>query len=95
MIAQLELDLFPGEPWGGHSPRGLTRARSPLFLRPEPPGHEVEVDPLQLVLWSGPVRPHRDKKLLERSPGAPSLLPLRARREKVPAGRVRPWWEER
>ncbi len=76
---QFELDLFVGEPWGGHSPRGLTRARSGLFLRQEPPGHEVEADPAQLVLWPGSVRPSCEKKP-QQAAGASSLLPLIARR---------------
>ncbi len=49
--AQLELNLFPGEPWGGRSPRALTKGSNALFLRPEPPSHEVGyADPDQLEL---------------------------------------------
>ena len=50
---QFELDLFPGVPWRGHSPRGLTRVRSGLFLRPEPACHEVQTDSTQLDFWPG------------------------------------------
>ncbi len=72
---QLELDLFPGEPWGGRSPRVLTKAKISLFLRREPESHGVEVDPLQLLLWPVTVKPPRGKRLWE-APAAPTLLPL-------------------
>ncbi len=73
---QLELDLFPGEPWSGLSPRVLTRGNKLLYLRPEPPGHEVACDPAQLELW--PIhRPSRKKGHYRRtSVMAPLLLPL-------------------
>ncbi len=48
---QLEFDLWRGVPWGGRPPRYLTRGFSALFLRQEPPCHEVELDPLQLEMW--------------------------------------------
>ncbi len=58
---QWELQLFPGVPWGGISPRELTRARMSLFLRREPPPHEVPVaDPRQLELF--PVKRRFRKK---------------------------------
>jgi len=76
---QLELDLFAGIPWGGHSPRGLTRAGKALFLRPEPQGHGVEVDPMQLLMWPVASRPRR-KSGPQQAAGAPSLLPLPRRR---------------
>ena len=58
---QLNLPLFEGVPWEGQSPRALTRARKALFLRPEPPRHEVFFDPEQLELW--PVhRGHKDRR---------------------------------
>ncbi len=53
---QFELDLFPGVPWNGRAPRGLTRGRSALFLRQEPPGHGVSLDSAQLSLWLEPGR---------------------------------------
>ena len=73
---QLELDLFPGEPWGGRSPRVLTKGYSPLFLRQKPPKamRLVEVGD-QLELW--PVEgPGRNKSPHRLSVGAPSLLEL-------------------
>jgi len=74
---QYELDLFPGVPWSGRSPRGLTRAGKGLFLRPEPPSHEVDVDPLQLELWSEAVRPRKSKEPPIQRTGASLLLPLK------------------
>ena len=76
---QLELDLFPGEPWNGRSPRGLTKVQIGLFLGPEPPGHEVYLDPEQLSLFDTSQGGHTEKR---RRPavGAPSLLPLQGPR---------------
>ena len=74
---QLVLDLFADEPWGGQSPRSLTRGYKPLFLRSEPHRHEVmdERDPNQYDLWGRMV--HTERKLPRRSGGgASSLLPL-------------------
>ncbi len=49
---QLFLPLGQEEPWGGRSPRALTRARSALYLRPEPPGAmRLVEDCEQLELW--------------------------------------------
>ena len=81
---QLSLDLFVGLPWEGKSPRALTRARSSLFLRPEPPGHEVVLDPLQLELWPVPRKATRKRRPRPGSVGALSLLPLKASRKNVP-----------
>ncbi len=79
---QLRLDLFQREPWDGQCPRVLTRRFIPLFLRQEPPSHEVFFDADQYDLW----RPigHTEKKapLRRSSRGAPSLLPLKKRRQK-------------
>ncbi len=78
---QLNLDLFPGEPWNGRSPRALTRVGSGLFLRPEPPkATRCMVDPGQLEMWPSQ-GPHR-KRSVGRvvSAGAPSLLPLKGPR---------------
>ncbi len=58
---QLELDLFPGEPWGGRAPRGLTRVRLGLIFKAEaapPRGAFKHVDQLELFERD---RPHREK----------------------------------
>ncbi len=77
---QYVLDLFPGGPWGGRSPRALTRGRNGLFLRPEPRGHEVmdARDPLQYDLCR-PNVPTR-KKGPSVYEGAPLLLLLKRTR---------------
>ena len=75
---QFELDLFPGVPWGGRSARALTRGGSGLYSRPEPPGHEVCSDPMQLSLWQAPGRPHGKKR--PRQAAGASLLGGRIRR---------------
>ena len=73
---QLELALFEELPWQGRSPRVLTKGFIPLFLRQKPPSHEVFFDPEQLELW--PIdRPHREKSLRRKAPGASLLLPLK------------------
>ncbi len=86
---QFELDLFPDEPWGGHSPRALTRARSGLFLRQEPPRHEVETDPLQLMLplWE---KDDEGKRGPGQDGGASLLLPRCSRGTRA---REKPFWE--
>jgi len=89
---QSVLDLFAGVPWQGYSPRGLTRVRILLSLRREPGGHEVEPDPMQLLLGLVAAAPKATRK---RCPapedGAPLLLPSRRGRRKPtgPGGRVR------
>ncbi len=89
---QFVLDLFPGVPWAGRSPRALTRVGSGLFLRRKPPGHEVEVDPRQLSLWQASVGAIREKSTgAER--GAPPLLPLRPRRRRGAQREVDPFRE--
>ncbi len=70
---QLELDLFPGEPWNGQAPRALTKSRTALFLRPEPHRHEVFFDADQLELWPVHV-PHRKKSPRRSTAGASLLL---------------------
>jgi len=88
---QFELDLYPGEPWNGRSPRVLTRVGEGLFLRPEPPRHEVihVCDPNQLDLWRE--KGHTAKKAPRRgSRGAPSLLPLKETRGRRGSRRVLP-----
>ncbi len=70
---QLELGLWKDQPWAGKSPRSLTRAFIPLFLRQKPPSHEVFFDPEQLELW--PIdRPHREKSPRRAAAGASLLL---------------------
>jgi len=77
---QLRLDL-PGVcdlPWGGLSPRVLTRGYNLLSLRPEPPAVSAVVqDPDQLELFEAVAE-------VERSEGAPTLLPLPALRQVYP-----------
>jgi len=85
---QFELDLFPGVPWDGRSPRGLTRVRISLFLRRKPPGHEVYVDPAQLLLWPGGSKAAKRKKAPRKQWGAPPLLPLKLGREDPRSRRV-------
>jgi len=82
---QLELDLFPREPWGGRSPRALTKAFIPLFLRREPASHAVYLDPAQLDFWRRGSKATKRKKAPAKQAGAPSLLPLPA----PPWGRAR------
>ncbi len=61
------------EPWEGWSPRALTRASKLLFLRPEPPRHEVYVDPEQLEFW--PIdRAAKREGLPTKGGGAPLLV---------------------
>ncbi len=82
---QLRLDLFKGVPWDGRRPRGLTRVQIELSLRQEPPRHEVYMDPAQLEVWPGSVRPSRRKKAPTGSVGgARSLLPLKKGRRSRP-----------
>ena len=70
---QLNLELFPGVPWDGHSPRALTRVAQILILRRAPPLHEVFFNADQLEFW--PLeRPHRKKSLARISGGASLLL---------------------
>ena len=75
---QYRLDLFPGVPWDGVSPRGLTRVQIELSSRREPPGHEVEMDPAQLLFWPVPEKA-TSRKRPQQAAGAPSLLPLKVR----------------
>ena len=78
---QLSLDLFPGEPWGGRSPRGLTRVTASVIFEPARPPHEVFFDPEQFELWraDGAHGVKGVRRVL--SPGAPTLLPLPRRYE--------------
>ena len=71
---QLQLELYPGVPWAGRSPRALTVARKALFLRPEPPSHEVFFDLEQLEFWQ--IEPAAKREGPRRYVGAPLLLPL-------------------
>ncbi len=87
---QLELDLFPGVPWAGRSPRGLTRVGKELYLRQEPLGHEVEVDPTQLLLWADSGGPFGGKGP-DAERGAPTLLPLARTRRVASREHSFPW----
>ncbi len=69
--SQLELELYPGEPWGGRSPRGLTRAALGLIFKPQGVKSVSDfVDPAQLELFE------LDKGSSLFEGGAPSLLPF-------------------
>ena len=54
-------ELDESLPWGGRSPRVLTRAASLLFSRQEPPRHEVDLHPPTPELGHLPVKPPRGK----------------------------------
>ena len=73
---QLELDLFPGVPWDGRSPRGLTRGRSGIIFEPGGGGRELNsIDPRQYEMW--PSHPRARQKSHRRSaPMAPLLVEL-------------------
>ncbi len=73
---QLRLDLFRGEPWDGVSPRVLTSWFIGLSLRPEPPGHEVGLDPAQLDFFRGRSKATKRKRP-QQTAGASLLLPLK------------------
>ena len=79
---QYVLDLFPGLPWAGRSPRALTQGKKLLYLRREPPGHEVEMDLTQLTLWGGSVRPPWGRRP-QPAAGAPPLLLLKAAKRRI------------
>ena len=77
---QFELGLFPGEPWGGHSPRALTRARLALIFNARADRARVmSPDPRQLDLF--PRRRQRNAQRCWGSAPAPTLLPLPLRLE--------------
>ena len=69
---QLELALFPGEPWEGHSSRALTRAHLGFILNPRG-GKSVSAifDHLQFDLF-----PRRRQRNNQQGRMAPTLLPL-------------------
>ncbi len=71
---QLELALHDERkavPWGGRSPRSLTRVQKALFLKRErQKGDRFFVDPSQIDMWLAAPRAPRIYR------GAPSLLPL-------------------
>ncbi len=68
-MRQLELRLFPGEPWDGKAPRFLTKSSRSLFSRREPQKDDrIRIDPDQMDLFHAALTP------LEISPGAPLLL---------------------
>ena len=72
MEDQYSLDLRVLGPWGGQSPRALTRAAKALFLRREPQKDDsFFVDPNQYDLFLA-VIPGRF-----RYGGAPLLVPLK------------------
>ena len=74
---QLQLDLFPGVPWSGRSPRFLTRCSEALFLRREPQKDDRNrIDPDQMDLFHAAITPPRKP-----SEGAPLLLEPRGFQE--------------
>jgi len=83
---QLELALFDGVPWGGRSPRGLTRGSSVFIFQAGAGGHGVVTasDNEQLELW--PTDQPPGSKMLcspKESVTAPTMLPLNLRRRKM------------
>ena len=75
-VEQHELDLFPDEPWGGVSPRGLTRGHLGFIFKPEAQKHARFFDPEQIELF--PRRRSTRTRNIRRIPsaGAVTLLPL-------------------
>lgn len=74
---QLQLDLDWGrEPWEGWLPGALTKGRKVLFLRPEPPCHEVDMHSEQLDLFRNKWLPEVNAPPRISRGGAPSLLRL-------------------
>jgi len=76
VVEQLELGLFPNEPWEGRSPRVLTRGHLGVIFKPQ--GVRARVvfsDRSQLELF--PVV-GRSARMMRRAaaPSAPTLLPL-------------------
>jgi len=71
---QLELHLFPGEPWGGYSPRGLTKAAYGFIFKPRGVKSVSDFvrDPYQFVLW--PSKKRRPPRRV--APSAQLLIPL-------------------
>jgi len=70
---RFEQSLLQELPWGGRSPRDLTRARKVLYSRQGPPGHEVMREWVDLVIPM-PSDGHTKKKApIEDSIGAPLL----------------------
>jgi len=73
-VEQLELGLWPGEPWNGRSPRVLTRGHLALIFNARAAeARAFFYDPFQLPLWP------TEKRAPRRRLGAPSastLLPL-------------------
>jgi len=73
MCEQLELNLFPGVPWNGRSPRVLTRGHLGLILKAKLGGESrFFADANQLELFERGARKARSPL----SEGASPLLPL-------------------
>ena len=69
---QLELDLFPGEPWNGHSPRGLTRVALGVIFEPKVPrAMRLAEDCVQLDFWRGARRATRRRSLRQTAEATP------------------------
>jgi len=71
-LGQLELELFKGSPWGGYSPRGLTRGHDVVILTAQAGGASEQAPDLdQYELFATVEAPTEI-----RSVGAPLLLRL-------------------
>ena len=68
---QLVLDLFDGLPWGGRSPRVLTRGHLGLIFKAQADRARVIPDRMQLDLF-----PATETAFKKRGRSAPTLLPL-------------------
>jgi len=79
VVEQLELELFPGESWGGYSPRGLTRAAYGLIFKTRGVKSVSDFvrDPYQFALWPSKKRP----PLRRVAPSARLLIPLPEKRD--------------
>ncbi len=70
---QLELQLFPRDPWNGVSPRALTKVGLSAIFKPQAQEHKrFFVDPDQLGLELA-----GEKAPRARSRGAPLLIPIK------------------
>ncbi len=71
---QLELDLFPGEPWQGRSPRALTRVGVGFIFKPEGVEAREFFDTADQLLFSLLEAPRPNGEKPPQYEGAPLLL---------------------